>query len=218
MHHQITLGDFSGIRDELIGAAAAARRAGDALTKQILLGRHSDAFRNEAAFNPHHHKGDNISGQRARSFPILSRLRTHTIFAQQIAEPFSGTTRPGCQDGPALGLGFALHHGGIGREDILARAACFGEKRAGAPARSNAIRHGEGRKAQHAAIGQHRRPASLIQIKRRRRRGAIRHIALTNAGRHAAGFVMIGDHLKPRLQHFLGLMIKADFGTGQILQ
>jgi hypothetical protein len=29
---------------------------------------------------------------------------------------------------------------------------------------------------------------------------------------------MIGDHLKPRLQHFLSLVIEADFGTRQIVQ
>ena len=29
---------------------------------------------------------------------------------------------------------------------------------------------------------------------------------------------MIGDHLKPRLQHFVCLMIEADFGAGQIVQ
>ena len=29
---------------------------------------------------------------------------------------------------------------------------------------------------------------------------------------------MIGDHLKPRLQHFLSLVIEADFGTWQIVQ
>ena len=91
MHHQIALGDLRRIRDELIGPAAAAWRAGDTFTKQILLSRDSDAFREEAALNPHHHQRDDIRRQRARGFPILGRLRTHAIFAQQIAKPF---TRP----------------------------------------------------------------------------------------------------------------------------
>ena len=144
MHHQIALGDFSGVGDELIGAAAAARRAGDTFTKQILLGRDRDTFRDKAALNAHHYQGNDIRRQRARGFPILGRLRTHAIFAQQIAKPFTRPTGPGRQHWPALGLGFPLHHGGIGGEDIFASAACFGEKRAGAPACGNAIRHGKG--------------------------------------------------------------------------
>ena len=91
MHHQIALGDLRRIRDELISPATPARRASNAFTQQILFSRDRDAFRDEAALNPHHHQGHNICRQRARGFPIFSRLRTHAIFAQKIAKPF---TRP----------------------------------------------------------------------------------------------------------------------------
>ena len=37
VHDQVALGDFGGVGDELVGALAAARRAGDALAEQVLL-------------------------------------------------------------------------------------------------------------------------------------------------------------------------------------
>ena len=37
VHNEVAFGDFRGLGDDLVGALAAARRAGDALAEQVLL-------------------------------------------------------------------------------------------------------------------------------------------------------------------------------------
>ena len=226
VHDEVALGDFGGLGDELVGALAAARRAGDAFAQQVLLADQGDAIGDEAAFNAEHDQGDGAGGLPAnRGIVVFRDGVLEAVLAQQVGQSFARAAGPGGDDdaaafgGPAFGLAAKLV------EDVDAgpgggqSATRLGEDRARTAAAidaAGAIGFGEGGEGQQRAERQHLIPVVAAEIQHRRRNRPIRRLAV--ARDRFAGLGVVGDHLQPRFQHLVGLVIQADRGVGQIVE
>ena len=224
VHDEVALLDAGGIGDELCGVAAAARRAGDALAEQVLLGddRKPEAETprcgrgDEAALEAEDGECDRALRQRRELADIGDRLRHDAMLAQQIAEPVAGAARPGGDHRLAALLDHGLGVLAIGLEDIAAGVAHLGEESPGAAAGLDAVAAiglGEGRETEDRVAVQHPVPGGARQIQRARRRRAIGHLALRGADGHTAGLVVVLDHLEAGGERILGLVIEADGGA-----
>ena len=95
----------------------------------------------------------------------------------------------------------------------------LGEHRPGPAAAIDADRAvglGERREGEQRAAGQHRVPAGAVEIQPVRRQRPVRHLAV--ARHQPARGVVVGDHLEPRRQHLVRLMVEADRGAGQVVE
>ena len=111
MHDQVALGDFGRLGDELVGALAPARRAGNAFAQQILLADQGQPVGDEAALHAQHDQRDRAGRLAADRGPIvLLRGVLEAVLAQQVGQPLARAAGPGGDDdapplaGPAFGL------------------------------------------------------------------------------------------------------------------
>ena len=220
MHHQVALGDFSGLRDKLIGPLAGARRAGNAFAQQILLTDNGEITGHETTLNPQRDQGNAAGLLTAHRVPVIFLGRVlETVFMQQIGQPLPRAARPGrhhhalAGTRPAIGIAEQLL-----KHRHTRRVGIGGEDRPGPRAAidTRALRHGEGRKDKRWPARQHRIPAGAVQVKKIRRHGAIRDLAF--AGWLLAGGKMVRDHFQPRRQYFVGLVIQTNGRARQIIQ
>ena len=105
-------------------------------------------------------------------------------------------------------------------EHIGARtAAALEEHRSRAAAAidaDRAVRPGERREREQRSLGQHRIPVGLVEIQPIRRQRPIGNLAVT--WHQAARGVVVLDHLQPRRQHLVCLVVQADRGARQIVE
>ena len=220
MDDQVALGDLGGFGDELVGALAAARRAADSLAEQILLPDDGDVAGHEAAFEPERDDGRRLDREFERLGPGVDRLDRDVVLAQQVGDAFARAAGPGGDDGAAFlgrgsgGLGFEL-----GEDGLADPGAGLGEDRAGAATGVQA------RRAVGLAIGaehrtrphrQHLVPLGAVEIQALLRERTIGDFAVA-AGR-APGFLVVGDHVDARFEHFGRLVIEADESVVRVVE
>ena len=152
---------------------------------------------------------------------VLLRHVGHAVLAQQVRQAFARAAGPGGDHqaaalvGPAFGLGAELveHVGAGARRRPGRRSGRAGRRRRRRP-RRRAWRTGE-----NANSGP---PASMASQPARSRYsspgGSGRYGTSPSRGTLRAGGVMVGDHLQPRAQHVLGLVVEADRGAWQVVQ
>ena len=220
VHHQVALGNFRRFRDELVGALAPTRRTADALAQQVLLAHQGELVGDEAALDPERdqrHRPDRSAADRRPV--VLLRGVPEIVLAQQVGEPFARAAGPGGDDDP---LPLAVPTFDLAAqliERVGARAGALEEHRprsAAAIDADRAVRLGKGREGEQRAAGQHRVPAGLVEIQPIRRQWPVRHLAI--ARHQPARGVVVLDHLEPRRQHLVRLVVQADRGPGQVVE
>ena len=216
MHDQIAGGDFGGVRDELVGAAAALGRPGDALAEQILLRHHRQPVGDEAAFQAEHRERDAALRQSPRRIGIFDILDVpNAVLAQHQRQALPRPRTPGGD-----------HHGAPGRRPALAQLGKPIKRGQWLPGQNRprpaadihplrAIRLAERRERKHRPR-QRRIPGRLVQIQHVRRNRPVRLLARPR--RPAALGKMIRDQLQPRRNRILRPEIQADRRRRQVVE
>ncbi len=191
---EVAGGDFRGVGDELVGAFAAFRRAGDALPEEVLLGDQGHAVHEEAALDGKHRQGDGAFGQGAGFIGAGDGADVlDAVFAQHEGEALAGAGTPcGEDDCAAGGCPFGAQFGkAVERSHGLA-----GEDGAGAAADVDtlgAVRLAEGGEFEAGGAGKLGVEGLAVQIQHARRDGTVGLLA--GAGGAATLGVVVGDEL-----------------------
>ena len=97
---EVAVGDFGGFGDELVGAPAAARRAGDALAEQVLLADQGEILGDDAALDAQRDQGDAAARvEPRRILPGVGLLAMQIVLAHQCRETLKRAAGPGGDDG-----------------------------------------------------------------------------------------------------------------------
>ena len=223
---EVAFGDLGRFGDELVGAAAAARRPGDALAEKVGLRDEGEILDDEAAVDPQRDEADAAPGiELARVVPALELFGVDVVLAQQGGEAFARASGPGGHDRAAW-VAARGPVAGLGREDVEDVAAGLGaavgqrrEDGAGAGAgvdAGGAFGLGEGADQGDFEPGEEIVGGVAVEIEHLGRQRAVEKFAF--AGGEFSRLVVVGDHLEAAGEDVVGLVVEADGDVGKIVE